>query len=115
MAYEVILSEEADHDLELIFDHLVETYLTFGESLQDAFGRAEKRVAAVKSDMKSLSLAPYQGTLQSDLRSNLRHVTKRQAIFYFEIDEEHLAVQVLAVFYGGQDHQRHMTARLRTI
>ncbi len=59
MAYEVILSEEADHDLELIFDHLVETYLTFGEPLQDAFGRAEKRVATVKSDMKSLSLAPY--------------------------------------------------------
>lgn len=115
MAYEVILSDEADHDLELIFDHLLESYLTFGEPLQDAFDRAGKRLATVKGDMKALSLAPYQGTLRSELRSNLRHVTKRQAVFYFEIDEAHRNIHILAVFYGGQDHQRRMITRLSTI
>lgn len=112
MAYKVIRSEEADHDLELIFDHLVESYLAFGDPLRDAFDRAIKRIAAVETDMEALSLAPYQGTLRGELRPSLRHVTKNQAVFYFEIDEADLNIRILAVFYGRQDHQRHMLTRL---
>lgn len=112
MVYEVVLSDEADHDLELIFNYLLETYLAFGESLHDAFDRAEKRLALIRSDMKSLPIAPYQGTLRSTIRPDLRQVTKKQAVFYFEIDEARLVINVLAVFYRGQDHQNRMTARL---
>ena len=39
----------------------------------------------------------------------LRTVTKDRAIFYFLVDEE---VRVLAVFFGGQAHQRAMLRRV---
>jgi plasmid stabilization system protein ParE len=112
MAYKVMRSEEADHDLELIFDHLVESYVTFGEPLPDAFDTAIKRIAAIETDMEDLSRAPYQGTLHRNIRPNLRHIAKNQAVFYFEVDDEDLSIRILAVFFGGQDHQRHMLKRL---
>ena len=42
----------------------------------------------------------------------LRSVTKDRAIFYFTIDEGKHVVRVLAVFFGGQDHQREMLKRM---
>jgi len=34
------------------------------------------------------------------------------AIYWFITDEVALQVRVLAMFFGGQDHQRHMLVRL---
>ncbi|TDK35663.1 type II toxin-antitoxin system RelE/ParE family toxin [Rhizobium deserti] len=112
MAYKVVRSEEADHDFELIFDHLFMSYMTFDEPLQDAFARAIKRIAAIETDMETLLLAPFQGTLDRNLRPNLRYVAKNQSVFYFEVDEEELSIRILAIFLSGQDHQRHMLKRL---
>ncbi|MBY0563268.1 MAG: hypothetical protein K2P58_03695 [Hyphomonadaceae bacterium] len=55
---------------------------------------------------------PHQGTLLPNLLPNLRCVTKDHAIFYFTVDDEARIVRVLAIFFGGQDHQRHMLKRL---
>ena len=62
--------------------------------------------------MEGLGRAPFQGTLRQDLMPGLRQVTKDQAIFYFTTDEPAHRLTVLAIFFGGQDHRRHMLIRL---
>ncbi|MEQ1616787.1 MAG: hypothetical protein ABL883_00400 [Terricaulis sp.] len=42
----------------------------------------------------------------------LRSDTKDRAISYFTVDDDARLVRVLAVFFGGQDHQREMLKRL---
>ncbi len=42
----------------------------------------------------------------------MRHVTKNKVVFYFQIQELQKVLRLLAVFFGGQDHQRHMLRRL---
>lgn len=110
--FAVLRSQAATRDLELIFDHLLETFLSFGDALPDAMKRAERRVAAIEDHMDVLGRAPFQGTLSEDLMPGLRHVTRDRAIYYFTTDAETKTVHILAVFFGGQDHQRHMLTRL---
>jgi len=112
MAYEVFRSRASDRDLDLIFDFLLETYQDLGDPLPEAFERAAKRLRSIEDDMERLGAAPFQGTLMPELMPDLRRVTKDRAIIYFRIDEAAQQVQVLAVFFGGQDHQNHMLSRL---
>lgn len=109
--FEVFRSQTAVRDLELIFDHLVETFLSFGDALPEAMERAERRVAAIEDHMDALARAPFQGTLREDFMPGLRYVTRDRAIYYFVSDDETQTVHILAVFFGGQDHQRHMLRR----
>lgn len=62
--------------------------------------------------MEALGSAPHQGTLRPDLRPGIRNATRERAVFYFEADDAARIVRVLAVFFGGQDHQRAMLLRL---
>jgi hypothetical protein len=39
-------------------------------------------------------------------------VTLHGAIVWFDVDEDAGEVRVLAIFFGSQDHQRRMIARL---
>ncbi|PWE55863.1 KluB [Metarhizobium album] len=112
MAYRIVRSPAIERDIDIVFDHVFESYLTIGDSVPEAFERATQRIAALWSDMNSLALAPHQGTLHADLSSRLRHVTKNRAIFYFDVDDTAKTVRILAVFFGGQDHQRRMLQRL---
>lgn len=112
MAYKVLRSVESDRDLSLIFDHLLTSYTVLGDSMPDAFERAATRIRGIVTDMESLGTAPHQGTMLPDVMPGLRHVTENRAIFYFTVDEIERQVRVLAVFFGGQDHQRHMLVRL---
>jgi plasmid stabilization system protein ParE len=114
MAYKIIRSEDSDHDLNLIFRHLVDSYVTLGDSLPDAFQRAIRRISAIEADMNVLAQTPHQGNLDPDLGPDLRHVTKNRAVFYFHIDDTAGIVRVVAIFFGGQDHQRRMLIRLRS-
>jgi toxin ParE1/3/4 len=102
----------ADRDRELIFDHLVKSYTRLGDDPADAFDRASKRVATVDAAMDGLGRAPFQGTLREDAKPGLRQVTKDSAIFFFLTNEAAGRVDVLAVFFGGQDHQRRMLSTL---
>ncbi len=47
-----------------------------------------------------------------DLIKSYPDATKGRAIFYFTVDGEAHVVRVLAVFFGGQDHQRQILKRL---
>lgn len=112
MNYRVERVRWANDDLNELFDFLVETFESLGDNLESAVDRATKRLERIKSDMRALGKAPHQGTLYPQLMPNLRSVTKDRAIFYFIVDDEAQAVRVLAVFFGGQDHQRAMLRRL---
>jgi toxin ParE1/3/4 len=112
MPFKVERGSEADRDLESIFDFLIESYVHFGEPLPDAIDRAAKRMKAIEAAMRSLGDAPHQGAARDDVAKGLRSVTKERAIFYFDIDDGAEVVRVVAVFYGGQDHQRIMLQRI---
>ncbi|KQO79643.1 type II toxin-antitoxin system RelE/ParE family toxin [Rhizobium sp. Leaf262] len=111
MAFEIIRSEDVERDLELLFDHLLESYLAFGDELGDAFERASARLRSIEKEIELLGRAPFQGTLSTHLLPGLRNVTKNKAIFYFEVLKDCRQVKLLAVFFGAQDHQRHMLKR----
>ena len=112
MAWRIELSADAEQDFSLIFDHLFESYKNLGSDPESAFSYAEKRLAEIMATAESLCDVPFRGTLHNDLFPGLRHVTINQAIFWFTLDEGQKTVRVLAVFYGGQDHIRHMLVRL---
>ncbi|MDQ0456352.1 type II toxin-antitoxin system RelE/ParE family toxin [Rhizobium paknamense] len=112
MGFEVQLSEESEIDLALILDHLIEAYCALGDPIADAVNQAAGRLRKIRDDIFSIGASPYQGTLSPDIAAGLRHVTKNRAIIYFDVDDARQTVRVIAVFFGGQDHQRHMLARL---
>ena len=112
MAFEVVRSRASDRDLDAIFDHLLAACQALGDSLEGALERAAARVRAIEDDMERLGHVPFQGTLREDLRPGLRQVTRHRAVFYFTVDEAAAQVQVLAVFFGGQDHGGQMLRRL---
>jgi plasmid stabilization system protein ParE len=112
MKYKVTTTSVADRDLDSLFDYLYGTHLRFGHNRTRAFALAAKRLETVKRDLRSLGNAPHQGTLRPHLMAGLRNVTKDRAIFYFLVDEDARELRVLAVFFGGQEHQRAMLKRL---
>jgi len=100
--WNVEFSEDAEHDFELILDHLVESYLEFGEDSDVAFERAIERIRGIKVSANKLALAPKQGTLRPDILEGLRFVRLKKAVFWFVLDEGQKTVRVLAVFFGAQ-------------
>lgn len=112
MVFDVLRTEETDRDLASIFQFLVTSYRALGESLADAAEHAEHRVRRIEHEMMRLGTTPHQGTLLPELLPDLRCVTKDRAIFYFKVHVELRQLQVLAVFFGGQDHGRHILKRL---
>jgi plasmid stabilization system protein ParE len=112
MPYRVERSVDTDDDLAAIFDFLLNSYLDFSDARDDALERAAARIEGIEDEMLALGDAPHQGTLRPDLLPGLRSVTRQRAIFYFDVDDDLRRVRVLAIFFGGQDHQRAMLKRL---
>ena len=112
MAFDLEFSVDAERDFGLIFDHLLRSYLGFGESLESALDRAEARIGEIRVSANRILTAPHRGERHDDLLPGLRHLAIGQAIYWFEVDDDREKVRVLAVFFGGQDHVRHMLARL---
>ena len=112
MPYRVERSSDTDHDLAAIFDFLLNSYMGFGDERGEALERAAARIEGIEDELLALGDAPHQGTLRPDLLPGLRSVTKKRAIVYFDVDDDLRLVRVLAIFFGGQDHQRAMLQRL---
>ncbi|MBI1252405.1 MAG: type II toxin-antitoxin system RelE/ParE family toxin [Alphaproteobacteria bacterium] len=112
MRYRVERALATDDDLAAIFDFLLLSYLDFGDARDEALARAAARIEGIEAEMLALGATPHQGTLRPELLPGLRSVTKRRAIFYFDVDDDLRLVRVLAIFFGGQDHQRAMLQRL---
>ena len=112
MAYRLEFAAGAERDFGLIFDHLLHSYLHFGESQDSALDHAEARTLEIRAAAQRILLAPYRGKRHDGILPGVRHLAIRSAIYWFDIDESRKTVRVLAVFFGGQDHVRHMMARL---
>ena len=112
MVYSLEFSAEAEHDFELIFDHLRRSYLDFGESPHSALHHAEPRVLEIRAAAECILTAPQRVERGDDILPGSRNLSIRRAIYWFEVKETARTVRVLAVFFGGQDHVRHMMIRL---
>ena len=112
MAYRLEFAAEAERDFGLIFDHLLQSYLDFGESPERAFDHAESRTSEIRRAAARILTAPHRGERHDDILPGLRHLAIGRAIYWFDVDERRAVVRVLAVFFGGQDHVRHMLVRL---
>lgn len=112
MAFRIERSEAATADLELILDFLFTASLDFGEDADRAFEQASSRVLEIERSLDRIGEAPFQGTLRPELGDGIRSVTKRRAIIYFDVVEAQSLVRILAIFFGGQDHQHQMLVRL---
>jgi len=110
--WQVEFAADAAFDFELIFDHLIASYESFGDAPDIAFDRAVARLAAIQDSAEALAKAPLQGTLRSDVLPDVRFVRRDKAVFWFIADEGRKVVQVLAVFFGAQDHINHMMRRV---
>lgn len=112
MPFAIEFSAESERDFELIFDHLFDSYRGFGESADEAFAHAARRIVAIRQAAETLRTFPVRGTGRDDVVPGIRFVAIDRAIYWFEVDEAAGTVRILAVFFGGQDHIRHMLVRL---
>ena len=112
MAFRLEFSAAAERDFELIFDHLIDSYVSFGDRMDDAIEHAVARILEIRSTADRILTAPFRGERHDDILPGLRHLSLDRAIYWFEVDEGQETVRVLAVFFGKQDHIRHMLARL---
>jgi toxin ParE1/3/4 len=108
----VVFSKAAEQDLDLIEAHLSAAYRSFGESPTEASTHAATRIEAILAAAERLATAPLRGQARDDLLPGLRQLSLDGAVYWFIVDEDVLQVRVLAMFFGGQDHQRHMLVRL---
>jgi toxin ParE1/3/4 len=112
LAWKVDFSAEAERDLNLILDFLLDQYMNFGEPPEVALDHAAKRVRGIRSDAGRLAKAPHRGTLHDDILPGLRHATIGKAIFWFDVDGSAAQVIVRGIFFGGQEHRIAMLRRL---
>ena len=67
---------------------------------------ADRTVAAIRDYLGTFATVPARGTRRDDLRPGLRVVPfRRRTAVAFAVDEDRGVVQVLRVFYAGQDYE----------
>ena len=108
----VVFAVEAINDLVLITEYLTQAYYGFGEPLVEARYHAQERIEAIITAAERLATAPLRGESHDDLLPGLRYLALDRAETWFRVLAEQREVQVLAVFFGGQDHQRRMIVLL---
>lgn len=112
MAFRLVFSAAAERDLALIFDHLFDSFCSFGEKPGEAVNHAAERVRSIRGSAHRICIALDRGTKRDDIFSGLHQLTIERALFWHEIDDSEAVVGVLAAFFGGQDHIRRMMLRL---
>lgn len=110
--WDLEFSAEAEWDFGLIFDHLASSYAELGDEPAAALRRAADRTREIRASINILANSPFIGTLRSDIRAGLRFVRMEKTVIWFLPDEERACVVVIALFFGAQDHIRHMLSRL---
>ncbi|MGA0541914.1 type II toxin-antitoxin system RelE/ParE family toxin [Neotabrizicola sp. VNH66] len=112
MTWRIEFASAAERDFALIRDHLIESYLSFGDSPAEATERAAQRLIEIFDDTQRIATAPHRGTRHDDLLPGLRQLTLGKASFWFITDDEAGLIRVLAVFFGAQEQHRRMLIRL---
>lgn len=112
MPWKIEFSTAAEQDLEALFYHFADSFLDFGAGRAEAARQALTRVQQIRDTAERLATAPYRGEIHAAVLPGLRNQTLDKAIYWALLDEQKGRVRVLAIFYGGQDHQRKMLLRL---
>lgn len=73
---------------------------------------SDRRLEKIAASARALTRAPYQGSRCPELGPRIRRVTKDRAVFYFDLIEDRQIIRLLAIFWGGQDHDARILARL---
>ena len=102
MAFRLEFAADAEHDFGLIFDHLLQSYLDFGESPESAFDHAESRTTGIRGTAERILTAPHRDARHDDVLPGLRHLAVGRAICWFDVDGSRAVVRVLAAFFGGR-------------
>lgn len=112
MPFGVEFSAESARDFELIFDHLLENYIGFGEDPEEALKRAAHRIMGIRRAADGWRHFPSvaRRATMFCLASDISPLTA--SIYWFDVDEAAQKVRILAIFLGGQDRVRHMLVRL---
>lgn len=105
-------SQDAVLDFELIFDHLFTAYGELGDASDEAWARAADRIRQLRLEIDRLVETPYIGTSRPDIHQGIRFLRRDKAVVWFLPVEERQTIVVAAIFFGGQDHIRHMLARM---
>lgn len=112
MRFAIEFSADAEDDFGLIFDHLFDSYVAFGEGTEEALDHAARRVMGIRRAADRLASFPLRGAARDDVLPGVRFLAIARAIYWFDVDQTARKVRILAVFFGGQDHVRHMLVRL---
>lgn len=112
MIYKVSPAAGLRRDIDLIEEHLIQAYQGFGDDFDSAAARAIIRIGEALDYLDGFASHPHRGTEHPFMRPGLRTVTNNRFIYYFEIDEPLSEVRILAIFFGGMDHQRQILDRL---
>lgn len=112
MVWKVEYAAAAERDFELIFDHLYASYINLGEREDVAAEHAAARILHLKSEIDRLAQTPLIGTLSPDIGPGIRFLRRDKAAVWFKADEDGCRMTILAIFFGAQDHIRHMLLRL---
>lgn len=112
MAWTLEYSAQAERDFELIFEHLFRAYVELGDAPQTAIESAALRVVSLQDEIGRLVQTPYIGTLRPDIYPGIRVLRRDKAAIWFLPDEDNHTLVVAAIFYGAQDHIRHMLSRM---
>ena len=112
MVWRLEFAPDALDDFSLIAEHLIDSYLALGDPADTAVERAIARVSDIRKAADRILKAPHRGQACDDILLGCRSLTLEGAIFYFQIDEEAKTVSILAIFFGSQNHRRHMLTRL---
>jgi len=108
----VVFAAEAFNDLALISEFLAQAYYGFGEPKAKAHSHTTLRIEAIITAAERLAIAPLRGESPDDLLPGLHHLALDRAVYWLRPRSEQRDIQVLAVLFGGQDHQRRMLVRL---
>lgn len=112
MNWRIEFATAAERDFALIFDHLLESYIAFGDSPAEAAARAGQRMIAILDDTQRIATAPHRGNCHDDLLPGLRQLTLGKAAYWFTVDDAAGLIRILAVFFGAQEQHRRMLIRL---
>ncbi|WP_245314543.1 type II toxin-antitoxin system RelE/ParE family toxin [Sinorhizobium alkalisoli] len=83
-----------------------------GDSPDEVLERTAERIRKLRGEIDRLIGTPYIGTLRADIYPGIRFLRRDKAAIGFLPVESSRAIIIAAIFYGSQDHIRHMLARL---
>lgn len=102
MPHRVVFAPEASDQLEALF-----LYIAEHSSLAIAKGYTD----AIVATCEGLALFPRRGVAREDIRPGLRLTHhKGRTVIAYAVDEGAHTVAIIGVFYGGQDHERALSA-----